>query len=61
MKFRKILAALLAALMLAAVLVTAAPAFSAAEDPVDVGPDRWSYASVKYAMNNNYMTLILRV
>ena len=36
-------------------LTLAIPAFSEAADPVDVTPDRWSYASVKYAINLNYM------
>ena len=52
---KKALSFLLAAIMLAAILASALPASSAAADPVDVSLDRWSYSSVMYAINNNYM------
>ncbi|MBR3422999.1 MAG: S-layer homology domain-containing protein, partial [Clostridia bacterium] len=52
---KKIVSLIIALIMISAALSCALPAFSEAADPVDVAPDRWSYASVKYALNNNYM------
>lgn len=50
---KKLLSFFIALIMI--VSACAIPAFSAEADPVDVAPDRWSYASVKYALDNNYM------
>ena len=52
---KKIVSLVIALIMIASAPACALPAFSEAADPVDVAPDRWSYESVKYAINNNYM------
>ena len=52
---KKLFSLMLAMVMIAAAVVIAAPAYARGPDFDDVPHDRWSYESVAYAVDNNYM------